>query len=69
MIGTYALLLLKGILTSKPEKREVMIFIIISMLARYVISGSYLVEGKFWVATVLVISISLRKDKRFDNEE
>ena len=46
-----------------------MIFIIISMLARYVISGSYLVEGKFWVATVLVISISLRKDKRFDNEE
>lgn len=69
LISIYTLLLIKGILTSKPEKREVMIFIIISMLARYVISGSYLVEGKFWVATVLIISISLRKDKRFDNAE
>lgn len=62
LIGLYILLLIKGILTKKAEKREVIIFIIISMLARYVISGSYLVEGKFWIATVLIISISLGRD-------
>lgn len=59
LIGVYILLLVKGILSKKAEKREVMIFIIISMLARYIISGSYLIEGKFWIATTMVVTIVL----------
>ena len=66
-IVIYIGLLLKGILSKNSTKREVTVFILITMLARYLISGSYLIEGKFWIASTLVVVIALKNVLKVKN--
>lgn len=61
LIIGYTGLIIKCLVQNKSVVREVSIFIIISMLARYLISGSYLTEGKFWIATALIVGLSGNK--------
>lgn len=59
-IAFYAWLILKGILSKNVERREVTVFLIVTVFARYFISGSYLIEGRFWIVSALFISLALR---------
>ena len=61
LIVFYSLVLLKGLITRGSTKREIVIFIMITILARYIISGSYLIENRFWIATFLIFSLSFGK--------
>lgn len=63
-IIVYIICMIRAVLDKDPAKCEVAVFVVITMLARYVISGSYLTEGKFWIATVLLISL-ISKKKEF----
>lgn len=64
IIIVYMMMIFCGIVFNDKKRREVVIFIIITMLARYLISGSYLIEGKFWILTTLLISITFKKRRK-----
>lgn len=56
IIGIISLLVRCAVLKD-PTKRDIAIFMIITGLARYIISGSYLVEGKFWILLTIMIAL------------
>lgn len=47
-------LIMRSIFSSNKVNKEICFFLIITMLARYVISGSYLIEGRFWIAVAIM---------------
>lgn len=51
----------------RKEQRILVLFLITSLFLRYLISGSYLIEGKFWI--FIFALISLRKVARKRNKE
>lgn len=59
----YSIMLIKAVFNKSSNKQEVALFVAITILARYIISGSYLIEGKFWIATVIIFVIAKRSCK------
>jgi len=43
---------------AKEENRIIALFFLLSIFSRYMVSGSYLIEGKFWIFLFAMISLS-----------
>lgn len=51
--------IIKAFIASRSE-RLMLIFAVLTLLARYFVSGSYLIEGKFWVFLTVMLVLSRR---------
>lgn len=51
----------------KPSERLMSCFAILTLLGRFFISGSYLIEGKFWIFLTVLIVLS-RRDQQQESE-
>ena len=65
IIGTAALallaiLLMRSVLVRDRTKRDVAVFVIVSLFLRYIISGSYIIEGRFWIMLFLLAALAKR---------
>ena len=66
-ILAYVALIIKGALNLPSGKRDLFAFLIITMFARYFVSGSYLVEGRFWLVSAMFIGMTSRnRDTNID---
>ena len=52
-----ALLCIKALL-KKGINRDVVVFLLVSLWGRYLISGSYIQEGKFWIGLFALIAVA-----------
>ncbi len=57
-IATLVFLALKAYFRNR-ENRVIVIFFIMTLFCRYTISGTYIVEGKFWIFLFAIIALSL----------
>lgn len=64
IIGTSLLLLLLGLIIKSIKiggnERIICIFVLCACLSRYIFSGSYIIEGRFWVSLFTLIAITRR---------
>ena len=69
--GLAILMLLKLILRAfiKKENRMIVVFLTTTLLFRFFVSGSYLIEGKFWIFLFALMSLQHKKNKVTINEE
>jgi hypothetical protein len=63
-------LFVKCLVHRDAMRREIALFMIITGFARYMISGSYLIEGKFWIMLFAMIALSKgwNKIRKFKQE-
>lgn len=57
LISFFALII-KGLTRRNKFVRSIVVFFAVTIFARYIISGSYLIEGKFWVGLFALISLA-----------
>lgn len=63
-LGLLAIALLRALLVKDSAKRDVAVFIIVTLFLRYIISGTYVEEGKFWVMLFLITSLRKNNPER-----
>lgn len=65
VLGSIAILLLGllclSVLLKKGSRRDVALFLLVTLWGRYLISGSYIQEGKFWVGLFALLAIAFGK--------
>lgn len=64
MIISIAVLIVRDFVNS--NNRIIVLFLLVSIFARYMVSGSYLIEGKFWIFLFALISLSKSKQMKED---
>ena len=61
-----AVLVVKTLFGIGRKKRDIAIYLLLTVFARYSISGSYLIEGKFWVVLFAMFALCKQLKKRAD---
>lgn len=51
----------------KPSERLMCCFVILTLLGRFFVSGSYLIEGKFWIFLTVILVLS-RRNSQLESE-
>ena len=66
VLGTAAILLLLGLILPplfKKDRRMIAVFLITTLFLRFFVSGSYLIEGKFWIFLFALLSLRCQNKK------
>lgn len=63
-----AIVMLRALFVKNSQKRDIAVFVIVTLFLRYIISGTYVEEGKFWIMLFLLVSL-VKKNVTDRNEE
>lgn len=68
--GTFVLLLLFILIWGaflKSSNKLIVLFFLLTVLAKFLVSDSYLISGKFWILIGVLLSLSQKQSRKYEN--